>query len=130
MLPPSNLIFNETLIRSKLYQFDSPNRFSINDDDYFTSSSILFTIIPHEDKPFELVIIHRTNRGTRHRGEMSFPGGQVDPNDKSKLDTALRECEEEIGVPKDRIHVLGCLNDFPTMTKYIITPPFFLSNLY
>lgn len=117
----SDLIFNEDLIRSKLLKCDDPERLSLKDP-YFTPSAILFTIIPHEERPFDLVIIHRTNRGTRHRGEMSFPGGQVDPTDTSRIHTALRECEEEIGVKKENIHLLGCLNDFPTMTKYVITP--------
>ena len=54
---------------------------------------------------------------------MSFPGGKFEVNsDKSLKDTALRETEEEIGVPRKNIKILGCLNDFPTMTKYIITP--------
>ncbi|GAJ06988.1 unnamed protein product, partial [marine sediment metagenome] len=76
-----------------------------------------------EEKPYELILIHRSNRGTRHRGEMSFPGGKFeDNNDKSLKDTALRETEEEIGVPRKNIKILGCLDDFPTMTKYIITP--------
>jgi len=117
----SDLIFDENLIRSKLVPYDSPSRFSI-DDDYFTNSAVLFSIIPHEDKPFELVVIHRTDKGHRHGGEMSFPGGKVDPTDKNLVDTALRECEEEIGVPRSAITILGCFDDFPTMTRYSITP--------
>ncbi len=54
---------------------------------------------------------------------MSFPGGKFDLlKDKTLKDTALRECEEEIGVPSSKVKVLGCLNDFPTLTKFIITP--------
>ena len=54
---------------------------------------------------------------------MSFPGGKFDPNlDNSLLDTALRETEEEIGVSKEYIKILGCLDDLPTTTRYIITP--------
>ncbi|MHA1294072.1 MAG: NUDIX hydrolase [Promethearchaeota archaeon] len=115
------MIFNKEYIKSKLVPFNSPLRISINDN-YFTRSAVLFPIIPYEDKPFELVLIHRTNRGTKHRGEMSFPGGKADPMDKNLLETALRECKEEIGVPRSAITILGTLNDFPTLTKYIITP--------
>jgi ADP-ribose pyrophosphatase YjhB (NUDIX family) len=54
---------------------------------------------------------------------MSFPGGKFDPSvDQTLLDTAIREAMEEIGVSRDDIEILGCLNDFPTMTKYIISP--------
>jgi hypothetical protein len=38
------------------------------------------------------------------------------------MDTALRETEEEIGVPRENVKILGCLHDFPTMSQYIITP--------
>ncbi len=117
-----NLIFDENLIRRKLYPCDSPSRISLKDK-FFTSSAVLFSIIPYEEKPYELILIHRSERGTRHRGEMSFPGGKFDPRaDKSLKDTAMRETEEEIGVSRKNIKILGCLDDFPTMTRYIITP--------
>ncbi len=117
-----NLIFNGNLIRKSVYPFDSPLRISIKDD-FFTSSAVLFSIIPHENKTYELILIHRSDRGTKHRGEMSFPGGKFDPQlDSSLKDTALRETEEEIGVSPKNIKIFGCLDDFPTMTRYIITP--------
>lgn len=118
----SNLIFNKTLIKDKLIPCNSPLRISLRDE-FFTSSAILFSIIPYKNRPYDLILIHRTDRGTRHRGEISFPGGKFESkNDRTLLDTALRETEEEIGVPKNKIELIGCLDDFPTMTKYIITP--------
>lgn len=117
-----SLIFDEKFIKSKLFNCESPSRISLKDD-FFTSSAVLFSIVPYKDKPYDLILIHRTNIGTRHRGEMSFPGGKFESDkDKSLIDTALRETEEEIGVSRERIKILGCLDDFPTMTKYIITP--------
>jgi len=117
-----SLIFNEALLKSKLYNCDSPSRISLKDD-FFTSSAVLFSIIPYEDKPYDLILIHRSNLGTRHRGEMSFPGGKFEGDkDKTVKDTALRETGEEIGVSREKIKIIGCLDDFPTMTKYIITP--------
>lgn len=117
-----NLIFNRDLIKKALYHYESPLRASIKDD-FFTSSAVLFTIIPYQDKPYELVLIHRSDKGTRHRGEISFPGGKFDSKlDRTLKDTALRETEEEIGVNREKINILGCLDDFPTMTRYIITP--------
>lgn len=118
----SNLIFNKILIKDKLIPCNSPLRISLRDE-FFTSSAILFSIIPYKNRPYDLILIHRTDRGTRHRGEISFPGGKFESkNDRTLLDTALRETEEEIGVPKNKIELIGCLDDFPTMTKYIITP--------
>ncbi len=116
-----DLTFNEEIIKKKLFTLDSPSR-TVLKDSFFTPSAVLFTIIPHENNPYELVLIHRADTGLKHSGEMSFPGGKMEPRDKSLEDTALRECEEEIGVSRSAIILLGCLHDFPTLTKYIITP--------
>jgi len=117
-----SIIFNEALIKSKLFDCDSTSRISLKDD-FFTRSAVLFSIIPYENKPYDLILIHRSNLGTRHRGEMSFPGGKFEEDkDKTLKDTALRETGEEIGVSREDIKIIGCLDDFPTMTKYIITP--------
>ncbi|MFX0080299.1 MAG: NUDIX hydrolase [Candidatus Hodarchaeota archaeon] len=117
-----DLLFNENLIKKKLYPCDSLSRVSLQDD-FFTKAAVVFLIIPYENKPYELVLIHRSDEGTRHRGEISFPGGKFEIDvDKSLKDTALRETEEEIGVPRGKIRIIGCLNDFPTTTKYIVTP--------
>ena len=114
--------FDEHLIRKKIYPCQDPNRTSLNDS-FFTKAAVLFSIIPHANKPYELILIHRSDKGTRHRGEMSFPGGKYEPGvDKSLIDTALRETEEEIGVPRSNIRIIGCLDDFPTISKFIVTP--------
>ena len=118
----TKFLYDETLITQNLIPCDSITRISLKDD-YFTSSAVLFSIIPYDDKPYDLVLIHRSNRGSRHRGEMSFPGGKFEPiSDLSLQETALREAQEEIGVLREKIRIIGCLDDFPTMTKYIITP--------
>ena len=118
----ASLIFHEDLIKKALISCDSPQRISIKDN-FFISSAVLFSIIPYKNKPYELILIHRSDKGKRHKGEMSFPGGKFDAQlDRSLQDTALRETEEEIGVPREKVKILGCLNDFPTMTRYIITP--------
>ena len=117
-----DLIFKENLIKKRIFPFESPKRISIKDE-FFTSSAVLFSIIPYENKPYDLIVIHRTDKGSRHRGEISFPGGKFDPLlDNSLEETALRETEEEIGVPKSRIKILGCLDDMVTLTKFIVTP--------
>ncbi|MHA2280604.1 MAG: NUDIX hydrolase [Promethearchaeota archaeon] len=117
-----SLIFNENLIKKKVYPCHSPLRTSLRDP-FFTKAAVLFSIVPHSNKPYELILIHRSNEGTRHRGEMSFPGGKFEPEeDKSLKDTALRETEEEIGVPGSNVRIIGCLDDFPTISKFIVTP--------
>jgi 8-oxo-dGTP pyrophosphatase MutT (NUDIX family) len=59
----------------------------------------------------------------RHPGEISFPGGRRDDTDADLLETALREAEEEIGLPRDEVELLGALPPTPTfVTNYSIYP--------
>jgi 8-oxo-dGTP pyrophosphatase MutT (NUDIX family) len=59
----------------------------------------------------------------RHPGEISFPGGRYDEGERDLLATALREAEEEIGLPADAVEVLGGLQPTPTIaTGYAVYP--------
>lgn len=59
----------------------------------------------------------------RHAGEISFPGGRRDPEDTELRDTALREAEEEIGLPRSEVRILGELQPTSTfVTNYVIHP--------
>jgi 8-oxo-dGTP pyrophosphatase MutT (NUDIX family) len=70
-----------------------------------------------------LVFAKRTETVGTHRGQIAFPGGTVDPGDASFLDAALRECEEEIGLPRAAVEPLGELDDTETFaTHFVITP--------
>lgn len=65
----------------------------------------------------------RTEHVGHHRGQISFPGGIVAPSDPSLLDAALRECEEEVGLPRGAVDPLGALDDTETVaTQFVITP--------
>ena len=115
-------IFNEKLIRTKLKDFDSPDRLSMSHEN-FVNSAVVFLIIPCKDKPYDLVLIRRTKSTTdKHSGEMSFPGGKFDLTlDTSYLDAALRELDEELGIPRNKVSVLGSIDDHLTPKGFIIT---------
>jgi 8-oxo-dGTP pyrophosphatase MutT (NUDIX family) len=69
------------------------------------------------------VFTKRRENMRRHPGEISFPGGRHDKTDPDLLATALREAEEEIGLPRSAVHVLGALQPTPTIaTGYAIYP--------
>lgn len=81
-------------------------------------------LVPIVDRgePF-LVFAKRTEHVGTHKGQISFPGGRVDPGDATFLEAALRESEEEIGLPRGAVEPLGALDDQETFaTQFIITP--------
>jgi 8-oxo-dGTP pyrophosphatase MutT (NUDIX family) len=64
----------------------------------------------------------RTELVLHHKGQISFPGGAEDPGDTDLLMTALRETEEEIGLVREDVEVLGQLDDLITISNFIVTP--------
>jgi 8-oxo-dGTP pyrophosphatase MutT (NUDIX family) len=68
-----------------------------------------------------VVFTKRTDRVQHHRGEISFPGGAMDPEDPDLVITALREAEEEIGLSRDHIEVIGQLDDIFTISSFHVS---------
>lgn len=69
------------------------------------------------------VFTRRRHDLRRHAGEVSFPGGRRDPEDPDLQVTALREAEEEIGLPREAVRVVGALQPTPTIaTNYAVYP--------
>lgn len=86
-----------------------------------TPAAVLIPLIMHENE-LKILLTQRTAHLHDHPGQISFPGGRSDPQDTSAIDTALREAEEEIGLPSNRIEVLGSLPHYLTITGYQVTP--------
>ena len=87
-----------------------------------TSAAILVPIY-YKQGQYYILLIKRTERVKKHKGEISFPGGARDEGDRTLLDTALRESAEEIGLAPDKVEILGELDDEVSVkTNYVITP--------
>lgn len=69
-----------------------------------------------------ILLTRRTEHLQHHAGQISFPGGRVEESDTSPEDAALRETQEEIGLTRDRIEVMGRLGTYRTRTGFEITP--------
>lgn len=74
------------------------------------------------DEGLGLLLTLRTAHLNDHAGQVSFPGGRVDPEDADAIATALRETEEEIGLSRRHIEVIGSLPDYQTGTGFKVTP--------
>ena len=81
-------------------------------------------LVPLINNPSGLTVLltQRTAHLQKHAGQISFPGGGREPDDPDLVFTALRETEEEIGLPPERVEVLGRLADYRTSTNYGVTP--------
>ena len=81
-------------------------------------------LIPLMDYGNELTLLltKRARHLRHHPGQISFPGGAVDANDNTIFDAALREANEEIGMPKENVEVVGLLPDYRTISGYQIAP--------
>jgi 8-oxo-dGTP pyrophosphatase MutT (NUDIX family) len=100
--------------------FDDKYKDGLNNLNY---SSVL--VIVHFTQNIPTVLLTKRSSFLRHHaGEISFPGGRYSTQDKSFLDTAIRETFEEIGLMVDKRHVLGCLDPTYTYTSQILIYPF------
>jgi len=83
-------------------------------------ASVLVPIVMREQPT--VLLTERTAHLTTHQGQVAFPGGKRDDTDVDAADTALREAEEEIGLDRPLVEVIGTLPTYTTGTMFIITP--------
>ena len=69
-----------------------------------------------------VLLTQRTTHLRDHGGQISFPGGRMDPEDAGPNETALRESEEEIGLERERVEIIGQLPEYLTVSGYSVTP--------
>jgi 8-oxo-dGTP pyrophosphatase MutT (NUDIX family) len=79
-------------------------------------------LLSHYDGADRLLLTRRTDTVEHHKGQISFPGGGVDPEDGSLAETALRETWEEVGVRPEDIEIVGRIDDAITVSNYLVAP--------
>jgi 8-oxo-dGTP pyrophosphatase MutT (NUDIX family) len=81
-------------------------------------------LVPLVQRPegLTLLLTQRTEHLSSHAGQISFPGGRAEDYDRDAVDTALRESEEEIGLARRHVEIIGVLPDHITASSYLVTP--------
>ena len=84
-------------------------------------ASVLVPLVQRDDG-LQVLLTRRTDHLRDHAGQISFPGGRAEDHDADAVDTALREAEEEIGLERRHVEVIGALPHYTTVTSYVVTP--------
>lgn len=86
-----------------------------------TPASVLVPLVQRREG-LNVLLTRRTEHLRDHAGQISFPGGRAEQHDRDAADTALREAEEEIGLPRSAVDIIGELPHYTTITRFRVTP--------
>jgi 8-oxo-dGTP pyrophosphatase MutT (NUDIX family) len=89
--------------------------------DGLRDAAVLIPVVDHRDGA-TIILTKRTEKLRTHSGQIAFPGGSVDPSDTSPQDAALRETEEEIGLDRSFVKVIGRLPDYVSGSGFRVAP--------
>lgn len=92
-----------------------------SDDAGLARAAVLFLFFERNGS-LDILLTQRTDSVEHHKGQVSFPGGMMDDGDRHAEDTALREAEEEIGLERSIVEIVGRTDDLVTPTGFAITP--------
>ena len=84
-------------------------------------AAVLVPLVKRDDG-LHVILTRRTDHLSDHAGQISFPGGRQEEEDATLEETALRETEEEIGLSRHHINLIGRIDDYYTVTGYQVTP--------
>lgn len=85
------------------------------------AAAVLLPLVMRDDG-LRVLLTRRSDQLRDHAGQISFPGGRTEPYDVDAVATALRETEEEVGLDRRHVEVIGSLPRYHTVTSYVITP--------
>jgi 8-oxo-dGTP pyrophosphatase MutT (NUDIX family) len=86
-----------------------------------SAASVLIAMVMRPDG-LSVLLTQRTDHLNDHAGQISFPGGRAEDGDRDATDTALREAEEEVGLDRAKVEVIGSLPPYTTVTRFVVTP--------
>jgi 8-oxo-dGTP pyrophosphatase MutT (NUDIX family) len=86
-----------------------------------SAASVLVPLIARGDA-VHVLLTRRTEHLRDHAGQISFPGGRVEPDDADAAAAALREAQEEVGLAAEHVDVIGQLPTYTTITNFVVTP--------
>lgn len=84
-------------------------------------AAVLVPVVEHGEEP-SFLLTARAHGLRSHSGQIAFPGGRMDPEDASPVDTALREAEEEIGLDRRHVRPLGFLDAYLSSSNFLVMP--------
>ncbi|GAB7129198.1 hypothetical protein JCM19000A_37060 [Silvimonas sp. JCM 19000] len=84
-------------------------------------AAVLIALVPYPDGT-RIILTERSHALSNHAGQISFPGGRIDPEDADAAAAAIREAWEEIALPPASVQVVGQLGRYHTITGFVITP--------
>ena len=97
------------------------HQYEIRPDQKIRHAAVLVPLVDREEG-IQVLLTQRTAYLKDHAGQISFPGGGVEAHDRNRQETALRETEEEIGLSRSAITVLGQLHEYEMPSGFRITP--------
>jgi 8-oxo-dGTP pyrophosphatase MutT (NUDIX family) len=100
---------------------DGFSEIDLNEETRLKCAAVLIPLVWHDDQ-WHLLFTRRTDTVESHKGQVSFPGGACDEGETTPEETALREADEEIGIPARDVKVLGRLSNLITITYFRVTP--------
>jgi len=87
-------------------------------DDEGLMPAAVMVLLYQKEGEYCVLLNKRSQQVEHHKGEMSFPGGARDPEDNDFVATALRETEEEMGISREDVRILGRLDDIITRSNF------------
>jgi 8-oxo-dGTP pyrophosphatase MutT (NUDIX family) len=85
-----------------------------------TPAAVLVAVVDHVSPT--VILTERPKTMRRHPGQISFPGGRIDPGDDGPVAAALREAQEEIALPSESVDIIGAADIYRTVTGFEVTP--------